>query len=71
MQESAPGRPTPVDYYAGLLCLWREGEGSAWRASLQSVEGNERIGFADLELLFAHIRRMLTAPDDGDPAADL
>lgn len=66
MKVSDPGPPTPADYYAGLLCLWREGESGGWRASLQPVEGNERIGFADPERLFDHIRQLLALPDDGD-----
>ena len=68
MKTSDPGRPTPADYYCGLLCLWREG--GAWRASLQPVESNECIGFADVEHLFAHTRRLLGPPDDGDAAGD-
>ena len=49
---------TPADYHAGLLRLWREGPGGAWRASLQDAESGERIGFADLERLFAYLRRL-------------
>ena len=71
MKTSDPGRLTPADYYCGLLCIWREGEDGAWRASLQPVESNERIGFADLERLFAHIRRLLAPPDDDAPSDDV
>ena len=47
-----------ADYHASLLRLWREGPGGAWRASLQDAESGERIGFADLERLFAYLRRL-------------
>jgi hypothetical protein len=29
-----------------------------WRASLQGIDGSERIGFADLERLFAYLLQM-------------
>jgi hypothetical protein len=41
-----------------MLRLWREGASGAWHASLQLVEEEERIGFADLECLFAYLLRL-------------
>ncbi len=40
-----------------LLRLWRTDElgGLSWRASLESSETGERIGFASLEELFAYL----------------
>ena len=71
MNASDPAGPTPADYYCGVLCIWREGAGGAWRASLQPIEGNERTGFADAERLFAHIRQLLAPSEDGDTGGDL
>ena len=59
----------PADYHASLLRLWRERPGGAWRASLQDAESGERLGFADLERLFAHLRQLTHDTTDGsDPA---
>ena len=56
-----------ADYHAGLLRLWREG--GSWRASLQDAESGERIGFADLDHLFAYLRRLTgDTPDEGGTA---
>ena len=52
------------DYVSFLLRMWQDGgDGGAplkqrtlWRASLQSPHTGERIGFADLEKLFAYLR---------------
>jgi hypothetical protein len=39
--------------------------GGAWRASLQDAESGERLDFADLEQLFAYLRRLTDdAPDE-------
>jgi hypothetical protein len=55
-------RPPPQSY---LLRLWRDGPGGRWHASLQDVKSGERIGFADLERLFAYLRRQAKdAPDE-------
>jgi hypothetical protein len=56
LQAPDSHQPTPVNYYAGLLRLWREGAGCPWRASLQDAESGERLGFADLEQLFAYLQ---------------
>jgi hypothetical protein len=44
---------------AYLLRLWqvRCEEGTAWRASLESAKGGERVGFASLGALFDFLRR--------------
>ena len=65
MQSPDWNQVAPADYHAGLLRLWREGAGGTWRASLQDAESGERIGFADLERLFAYLRRLTEdAPDE-------
>ena len=58
MQTSDSNQPAPADYHASLLRLWREGVGGRWRTSLQLAEGGERVGFADLERLFAYLLQM-------------
>jgi hypothetical protein len=66
MQPPDSKQPTPADYHAGLLRLWRDGPGGAWRASLQDAESGERVGFADLERLFAYLQRLTSeAPSAG------
>ena len=65
MQTSETNQLAQADYHAGLLRLWRDGAGGAWRASLQDAESGERLGFADLERLFAYLRRLTEdAPDE-------
>ena len=60
------------EYHASLLRLWREGPDGVWRASLQDADSGERIGFADLERLFAHLRQLTHDTLDGaDPAITL
>jgi hypothetical protein len=68
MQSSDSNQPAPADYHAGLLRLWREGACGAWRASLQDAESGERIGFADLERLFAYLRRLTEDAKEQEPA---
>lgn len=48
-----------ASYQSYLLRLWQDTdeETSVWRASLQSSLTGERQGFADLEQLFAFLRR--------------
>jgi hypothetical protein len=56
-----------TDYHASLLRLWRDHHGGAWRASLQDAESGERLGFADLERLFAYLLRLTNeVPDAGE-----
>ena len=48
------GGPTYLSY---LLRLWRvsNDDRPVWRASLQSAETGERVGFAGLEALFEYL----------------
>jgi len=64
VQQPHSNQPSQIDYHAGLLRLWRVGAGGAWRASLQDAESGERIGFADLEHLFAYLRQLTEAAPD-------
>jgi len=41
------------DRYAYLLHLWRSS--GQWRASLENLETGKRLGFANLEPLFAYL----------------
>jgi len=56
------------DYNSYLLRVWQtSSEGNvAWRASLESPHTGERIGFADLDKLFAFLRQQTGAVDDSD-----
>jgi hypothetical protein len=53
-------------YIAYLLRLWqvRSEAGSTWRASLESAQGGERLGFAGLDELLAFLR-LRTAEAEG------
>jgi len=64
MQTSETNQLAQADYHAGLLRLWRDGAGGAWRASLQDAESGERLGFADLERLFAYLRWLTSETPD-------
>ena len=46
-------------YVAYLLRLWCAGEGgtATWHASLEDAHTGSRLGFADLQSLFAYLRR--------------
>lgn len=70
MQSPNTPPPVPADYHACLLRLWREGAGGPWRASLQLVEAGERIGFADLERLFAYLLRLTDDAKREPPPTD-
>lgn len=52
-----PSEPSLYQIY--LLRLWPANTDQAglvtWRASLESLDGGERLGFASLELLFAYL----------------
>jgi len=52
----------PKDYFAFLLRLWPEGAGTdgaaRWRAVLENAHTGERLGFASLEQLFAHLMQL-------------
>jgi len=46
------------DYRSFLLRLWRvRDDGERWRAALERVENGERLGFENLEALFAYLRQ--------------
>jgi len=47
----------PVEYFSYLLRMWRTGEHSAWRASLEDPQTGERLGFGSLEKLLAFLRK--------------
>lgn len=51
-------------YHAYLLRLWEAGDGQwpEWRASLESVQGGERRGFASLAALFAFLEELSRPP---------
>lgn len=50
-----------------VLCLWRETDGSPWRASLREAREEGRIPFPDVETLALYL---LALPDHlGGPAA--
>jgi hypothetical protein len=54
------------DYVSYLLRLWRasDGEGAAWRASLESPHTGERRGFASLDELFGFLRQQTAVSPD-------
>jgi hypothetical protein len=65
MPPSDSNQVAQIDYHAGLLRLWRVGTGGPWRVSLQDAESGERIGFTDLDHLFAYLRRLTDdTPDE-------
>jgi hypothetical protein len=47
----------PAQYQSYLLRLWHEDEDghSSWRASLENSRTGGRVGFANLEQLFAYL----------------
>jgi SAM-dependent methyltransferase len=51
-------------YQAYLLRLWQEHRTGqpVWRASLENPHTGERLGFAGLPLLFAHLQKMAGSP---------
>ena len=48
--------PSKPVYQSYMLRLWRPGRGEPWRAMLECVDSHERLGFADLEDLFAFLK---------------
>jgi hypothetical protein len=68
----------PPDYLSYLLRLWRAHERGSphwrlpvWRASLQSPQTGERVGFATLDDLFAFLREQTgLVPDAEDDLAE-
>ena len=53
--------PERQDYFSYLLRLWRASgvEPAVWRMSLEDPHTGERIGFADLESLFAFLKAQM------------
>ena len=50
-------------YFAYLLRIWKvtsAGQAS-WRASLEDAETGERVGFGDLDALFAYLNKRIAA----------
>jgi hypothetical protein len=45
------------NYHSYLLRLWREGETTGWRASLQETGSEQHQQFANLELLVDYLYR--------------
>ncbi|MCG2786565.1 MAG: hypothetical protein L6461_15850 [Anaerolineae bacterium] len=45
-------------YQAYLLRLWKDGDSQDWRALLVDVRSNDQQGFASLEALFEHLRKL-------------
>ncbi len=54
----------PREYFSYLLRLWKvSGAGPpVWRASLEDARTGERIGFADLDILFAFLKEQIETP---------
>ena len=57
-------------YRAYLLRLWqaRQDETLSWRASLERARTGERKGFANLEALFAYLRKQTDGPEGSSAA---
>jgi hypothetical protein len=50
-------KPPRSHYQSYVLRLWRSNEGEPWRVMLERIDSHERLGFADLEGLFAFLKR--------------
>ncbi len=61
----------PQSYLAYLLRLWaaREEGRVVWRASLDSPQTGERLGFASLDRLFAFVREQCGVAGEASPPA--
>lgn len=55
--------PHPPHYHHFVLLVWEErgadGQGSAWRFSLQDSQKEERVGFKDLNELTAFLEKWM------------
>jgi hypothetical protein len=59
---------TETDYMAFMLRMWRDGEGSPWRASLENTATGESKAFAEIQMLTGFIEYLTgEAPMDGPP----
>jgi hypothetical protein len=56
----------PKRYHAFLLRLWPELP-DGWRATLEDARTGQRLGFASLEQLFAHLLHLAERGVDGEP----
>lgn len=53
-------------YQAYVLRLWKEGAGRPWRASLETVNGETRHHFADVERLIRFLQMAtVSSPEEG------
>ena len=58
MSERVERTGEQLGYQSYLLRLWQVNEGEeVWQASLESPRTGERLGFANLELMFDFLRR--------------
>jgi hypothetical protein len=46
----------PKDYHAYLLRLWRDGEDSPWRATLQDPHTDHTYGFSTMQQLYQFLK---------------
>ncbi len=53
--KTSLGDPSAMQYRSYLLRLWCEASDRRWRASLEETRTAKRIGFANLEQLFAFL----------------
>lgn len=63
----APHAADTPTYHAFLLRLWCDADVQRWHASLQTVDGTARRGFADLDQLITYLHRLVCPPADIDP----
>ena len=68
MNDTTEDAGRQTGYLSYLLRLWQESEkGAGWRASLQSPDTGERVGFASLDKLYGFLQRQTgAAPDTGE-----
>ena len=65
MENASEKTGRQTDYLSYMLRLWQESEkGGVWRASLQSPDTGERVGFASLDKLYGFLQRQTGAVPD-------
>ena len=57
-------------YQAYVLRLWKEGAGRPWRASLETVNGETRYNFADVERLIRFLQTATESPPEEGAAEE-
>lgn len=57
---------TPHTYQAFLLRLWQEEDSEHIRATLEDAQTGQRLGFANLQHLFAFIKQVTDYQSDKD-----